>query len=229
MKKMLEYQSLDIELNKLKRAKLENSDKANLDKIKSYVVEFQNKGYQLEEIAKQLIDEYEKLKSQYEINSSKIEKLSKSSLDDISLDNIENVLFQINTLSSELFMIERNINNVLGKIKNSIKNFDIVKKNMSIAKDKYRECKDKCEKQDEMIEPKIQEIMTRMKNIEKELSPELFAKYKSVKSDKIFPVFVPLSDGHCSGCRVELPTAKLNKIKTDGSIVCECHRVIYSK
>ncbi|MGN0961765.1 MAG: C4-type zinc ribbon domain-containing protein, partial [Christensenellales bacterium] len=37
-------------------------------------------------------------------------------------------------------------------------------------------------------------------------------------------------NGHCSGCRVEIPTAKINKLKAEGTIICEqCHRIIYNK
>jgi predicted nucleic acid-binding Zn-ribbon protein len=69
-----------------------------------------------------------------------------------------------------------------------------------------------------------------MKSLEKDLNPELFAKYKAIKNDKIFPVFVSFANGNCSGCRVEIPTSKINKLKSEGSIVCEqCHRIIYYK
>jgi 16S rRNA U516 pseudouridylate synthase RsuA-like enzyme len=49
MKKMLEYQRLDMELNKLKRSSLNSTDRANLSKLKSYIVDFHNKGFQLED------------------------------------------------------------------------------------------------------------------------------------------------------------------------------------
>ena len=51
---------------------------------------------------------------------------------------------------------------------------------------------------------------------------------KTMKNDKIFPVFVSLKEGHCAGCMVEIPTSKINKLKSNGTIVCEqCHRIIY--
>lgn len=229
MKKMLEYQKLDIELGKLKKSKLNSVDKANLNKLKSYIVEFQNKGFKLEDNAKELIDNYEKLKEQYNANLEKVQKLTSTSMKDVSIDKVDNILYQINSLSSELFMLDRNINGIQAKIKESLKNFESIKYKIGVAKEKYNECKVKCEKEEETFAPKMKEIESKMKELEKELSPELFAKYKSAKADKAFPVYVPLDNGHCSGCRVELPTAKINKLKTDGTIVCECHRVIYNK
>ncbi len=229
MRKMLEYQKLDIELSKIAKSKANNEDKANLAKCKSYILDFQNKAHGLENGAKTLVEDYDKLKKQYQSNIEKIQALTKTSMEEISLEKVDAILYQINSLSGELCTLERNINNILLKIKESLKNFETIKKNMSMAKEKYNECKARCEKFDSQLEPRIAEIQGKMKALEKELDPDLYAKYKAAKADKVFPVFVPLDNGHCFGCRVELPTAKINKIKSEGSIVCECHRVIYNR
>ena len=77
--------------------------------------------------------------------------------------------------------------------------------------------------------PKVKEIEQKLKALEPSLDKDLYAKYKASKADKIFPVYVPFAGGHCSGCRVEIPTSKVNKLKTEGKIICEgCHRVIYN-
>jgi len=230
MKKMLEYQKLDLELSKLKKSSLNNTDRANLSKLKGYIVDFHNKGFKLEEDAKTLLSDYNKLKKQYDTNCKKVQELTNTVINDVTLDKVEGFLYQINSLSSELFFLERNINIIMTKIKESLQNFDITKKNIIKAKEKYNDCKEKCEKAVQAIAPRVKEIEKQMKEIEKEIPQDLFAKYNSIKADKIFPVFVALDNCHCSGCRVELPTAKVNKVKADGSIVCEqCHRIIYSK
>lgn len=228
MKKMLEYQKIDVELNKIKKSSLNSADRANLAKLKNYIVESHNKGFQLESDAKSLLDNYNKLKKQYDANCEKVQTLTNTDINTISLDKVEGFLYQINSLSSELFLLERNINIIMTKIKESLKNFDITKKNIIKAKEKYNECKDNCEKEVQAIVPRVKELESKMKALEKDVPAELLAKYKSIKADKIFPVFVALNEGHCSGCRVEIPTAKINKLKTDGTIVCEqCHRIIY--
>ena len=229
MKNMLEYQRLDIELNKIKKSSVNSADRANLAKLKNIIVESHNIGYKLEENAKKSLNSYNKLKAQYEANCEKVQNLTNTRLEDVTLDNIENYLYQINALSSELFMLDRNINNIIEEIKKSLKSFDTTKKNIIKAKEKYNECKDKCEKEMAEITPRVKEIESKMKALQKEIPQELFAKYQTSKADKIFPVFVCLDNGHCSGCRVELPTSKINKLKSDGTIVCECHRVIYNK
>lgn len=230
MKNMLEYQRLDLELLKLKKSSINSADRANLGKLKSYIVESHNKGFALEDGAKDLLEDYAKLKKQYESNCDKVQKLIDTDISTISLDKVDSFLSQINSLSSELFLLERNINIIITKIKSSLKDFDTTKKNMIKAKEKFNECKEKCEKDAEAIAPKIKEIEAKMAALEKSIPADLFARYKTIKGDKIFPVFVALDNGHCSGCRVEIPTAKVNKLKQEGSIVCEqCHRIIYNK
>ena len=71
-------------------------------------------------------------------------------------------------------------------------------------------------------------IINKPKSLEeilKENSPYQSFKLKErlleLKADNVIPVFVPVENKHCSRCRVELPTAKLNKLKAEGTIVCE--------
>lgn len=227
---MLDYQRLDLELSKLKKSSLNSADRANLSKLKSYIVDSHNKGFQLENDAKALLDDYQKLKSQYESNCDKVQKLIDTDINSISLDKVDSFLSQINALSSELFLLERNINIIMTKIKNSLKDFDTTKKNIIKAKEKYNECKEKCDKEVQAVAPKIKEIESKMATLEKDIPAETFAKYKALKADKIFPVFVTLENGLCSGCRMEIPTAKVNKLKSEGKIVCEqCHRIIINQ
>ncbi len=228
MKNMLEYQKLDIELNKLKKASANSVERSNMAKLKEYIVEAQDKGMKLEAGAKDLLNDYSKLKKQYDINFDKVQKLTTTDLSQVTLDKVDDILGTINSLSSELFQLERNINNIIIKIKESLKSFEVAKQNIIKAKQKYNIFKTKYEQDVKASMPRIKEIETQMAELEKKLNPELFAKYKALKAEKIFPVFVPMVGGHCQGCRVEIPTAKANKLKTEKTIVCECHRIIYS-
>lgn len=230
MKKMLEYQKLEIELIKLKKSGVSNVDQSNMVKLKNYIKETQDKGIKLESDAKALLDDYSKLKNQYDTNFDKVQKLINTDMSTIALDDVDTILSKINALSSELFLLERNINIIINKIKSSLKDFETTKNNIIKAKQKYNQFKTKCEADIQAVMPKVKEIEAKLKELEPSLDKDLFAKYKSSKADKIFPVFVPFANGHCSGCRVEIPTATANKLKAEGKIICEqCHRVIYNQ
>lgn len=230
MNKILEYQKLDLELNKLKKSNLNSVEKSNMNKLKGFIVEAHDKGVKLENDASDLLKDYENLKKQYDSNSQKIQKLINKDLNTVELDDVDNILSTINSLSSELFLLERNINIIITKIKSSLKEFETTKNNMIKARTKYNEFKVAYEKSMKLVEPKLKEIEDKMKALEGEIDSQLLNKYKTMKADKIFPVYVSFDNGHCSGCRVEIPTARVNKLKNEGTIVCEqCHRIIYMK
>jgi len=229
MNKILEYQKLDLELMRLKKSSLKSDDKNNMNKLKSYIMDAHDKSNQLDGSAKDLVNDFNKLKKQYDKNFEKVQELTRVDLSTIKAEDVDGYLSTINSLSSELFLLERDINIIIGKMKSSLKDFEVTKNNTIKARQKYNEFKSKYEEGVEKVAPKIKEIEVAMKALEKELDPELFAKYKALKNDKIFPVFVPLSGGHCAGCRVEIPTSKVNNLKSAGKIVCEqCHRIIYN-
>lgn len=230
MNKILEYQKLDLELNKIKKSNINSVEKNNMNKVKGYIVDAHNKGMTLEQDANSLLEDYKNLKKQYDSNSKKIQELINTDLNNVTLEDTDGILSTINSLSSELFLLERNINIIINKIKQSLKDFEVTKNNMIKARGKYNELKLAYEKSMKNIEPKIKEIEDKMKALEGEIDSTILAKYKTMKNDKIFPVYVSFDNGHCSGCRVEIPTAKANKLKNDGTIICEqCHRIIYLK
>lgn len=230
MNKIIEYQNLDLELNKIKKSNVNSVEKSNMNKLKGIIVDAHTKGMSLENDAKSLIEDYDKLKKQYADDSKKIQELINTDLSTVELDDVDSILSTINSLSSELFLLERNINIMINKIKKSLHDFEVTKNNMIKARGKYTEFKNSYEKSVKSLEPKIKEIEDKMKALEGEIDSNILNKYKTMKNDKIFPVYVTFDNGHCSGCRVEIPTAKANKLKNDGTIVCEqCHRIIYMK
>ena len=230
MNKILEYQKLDLELHKLKKSNVNSVERNNMNKLKGYIVEAHDKGMSLENDANALLEDYKNLKKQYEANAKKVQSLINKEMESIELDDVDAILSTINSLSSELFLLERNINIIITKIKQSLKDFETTKNNMIKARTEYNEIKAQYEKSLKSLEPKIKEIEDKMTSLEEEIDAEVLAKYKSMKGDKIFPVYVSYDNGHCSGCRVEIPTAKANKLKNEGKIICEqCHRIIYMK
>ncbi len=227
MKEILKYQKLDIELNKVKKLNANSVERANMTKLKGYIMETKDKTIKLDANAKTLIDEYNKLKKQYDAHFEKVQALINTDLSKVDADDITDILATINALSSEIYFLDRNINAVYSKIKEKLDEFAVAKENINKARKKYDVFKAKYEQDQKAVLPQVEEIEKQMAEMEKTVKPELLAKYKAVKADKVFPVFVPYVDGHCSGCRVEIPTAKANKLKSDGTIVCECHRILY--
>jgi len=228
MNKLLEYQRLDVQKLKIEK-ELQNSEEKNvMAKMITYVKDASNKSSKFENDAKGYIEEYNKLKSDYEKNQKQVEKLTKLSSDSISMEQVDESLVALNSISSEMFMIERKLNILITKVKDLLKEFENAKQTALKARAKHKECKEKYDKKASMLQPKIDELTETLSKMEKDLNKEDFAKYKQLKNDNIFPVFVPINEKVCSACRMEVPSAKLDKLKNEKYIVCEqCRRLIY--
>lgn len=228
MKKILQYQKLDMELKKLQRSVNVSEEKEVMNKMMAYVKEAQNVSNGLDGKAGKALEEYQNLKKSYDENLKKIQKLT-STTNYKTEEEFKNAYNQINALSSELYMIERNLNIFINKAKQLLKDFETTKNNVIKARGRYKSSKENYEKSVSAVEPKINEIKAQLKALEKDVDPVLMEKYKAMKNDRIFPVFVPLLDGKaCYGCRMEMASSKLNKLNTEPYIVCEhCGRLIY--
>ena len=226
---MLQYQKLDMELKKIQRSINTSEEKEVMNKMINYVKEAQNVSNVIEGKANKLVNDYFALKKSYDANAKKVEKLIANMPK--NEEELKSAYAQINSLSSELFMIERNLNIVIGKAKECLKEFETTKNNVIKARSKHKASKENYEKLIKDTEPKIAEIKAQLKALEKDVNPILFEKYKSMKNDNIFPVFVPLLDGKaCYGCRMEVASSKLNKLSTEPYISCEhCGRLIIKK
>ena len=230
MNKILEYQKVDAERIKLERGMNNIEEKTIMNKMIAFVKEAQNKSVQLENSSKSLLDEYLSLKKAYETNTDNVNNLIKTQVGNMTKDELSECLKRVNALSSELFMIERNINILVTKINEKLKEFEVAKNNAGKARAKHREAKEKFEAKKMEMQPKLTEIETKLKSLEKEISPEIMAKYKTLRSDGIFPILVPVVNKCCGGCRMEIPSSTLDKLKTNKVTQCEhCRRVIYNK
>ena len=143
MNKILEYQKLDLDLMKLKKSNQNNEDKDNMMKLKKFIMDAYEKSNQLDNLAKSMLNDYNKLKKQYEANCNKVQELTMKKIDSVELDEIDEMLSLINSLSSELFLLDRDINIIITKMKNSLKDFEVTKNKTKAAKQKYNESKTK--------------------------------------------------------------------------------------
>ena len=226
MEKILQYQKIDGEIQKLIRESNNSEEKVVMNKMIAFVKEAQNKSGVLETKAAGLVDEYKSLKKEYDGINKRVEKVVSNKV----INDYKNTFSEINTLSSELFMVERNLNIVINKAKELLKEFEYTKNNVIKARAKHKESKDKYEAKLNAINPKIDHLKKEMAALEKDINSKYLEKYKSIKNDNIFPVFVSLNGNVCSGCRMEIASGKLNKLSSENFITCEhCGRVIYNK
>jgi predicted nucleic acid-binding Zn-ribbon protein len=231
METILKYQELDTKLQQLEKKIESSSEKNVMNEMISYVKDAQNKSLKLEQKAKKMMEEYVALKKEYDKNVLTIKELTSKNSSELTTAQMDEIFNQINLVSSNLYMIERNLNIQLVNIKAILKEFETTKKGVINARTKHKESKEKHEALVNTVNPQIEAIKNEMLSLEKSIDSKLLTKYKSLKHDKVsLPIFVPVTAGNCGGCRMALPMGKLDKIKAEGYIICDqCGRVIFLK
>ena len=226
--KILEYQKKDFEIIKLERELENNEDKKIYQRMLGVVKEAQNKSTMLDKEANQLIQDYNNIKKSYNENLKSYGTILNTSLDKISENDLNNVNTVAGDLINNLSILEKKLINLAEKFNAILSEFEIAKKKYNEAKQKYILHKNAFEKKQKEIIPEIDKKKKEINKLESGIEQIHLLKYKQRRTDKIYPVFVPLIDKACGGCRMEIPSASLQKLKEKGFLECEhCRRIIY--
>ena len=228
MKKILELQKIDAELMQLEKLKESSNDHETLNKMSGLYKDIQNKLKELEEKSAKHLSEYNQALDSHKKSLKESGKLAKTDTSKLSEEKIGLLQESANQISSQLFMLERKMNMLLVEINNSIKDFEVLKSKAMTVRAKHAESKEKIEASKLKMQPKIDDYIAQIAKLESGIDKNILAKYKALKNDNIFPVYVSLNEKRCGYCRVELPSFKLDKLKNEEFIVCEqCGRIIY--
>ena len=228
IKKLVDYQTLDAKLNAIEHEVITNPNRVKAQKMLENFKNEQQMAENLEKEAGKTIEEFNKIKALYETNAKLAGKLASIDVEKLPDDKIEKLNSDLESVLNNLATIEKKLTAINKNVETILAGFENAKKQATIAKNSYMECKNAY---DEFVKSKSDEI-AKLKNglvaIAKTLNPDLYKKYQAIRGDKIFPVLVPLNSGLCGYCQMNINANDANKLKEDGFIICEnCHRIIY--
>ena len=219
MKLLLEYQEIDANLRKAKAKLINSESRKKAGTMQEYLKDSQNKLLELDKSAESSIKHFDQLKKQCEDCLKKIEKAT-------STNEIEGA--EASKLVEELAKIERELINTQNRLISINKDFENLMKNAKTAKSNLMFYKQEYEKIKEQETPSIKKLEEELNVAKAKVKPELLAKYNIKAEGKVFPIFVPLTNGRCGGCRMEIPAGKLKDVQSKKFIECEnCGRYIY--
>ena len=158
MESILKYQELDGKLVQLERKLASSNEKTVMNQMIAFVKDAQNKSIELENQAKKMTEEYVALKKEYDKNIKLIKDLTSKESSELTVEEMDEIFNQINLVSSNLFMIERNLNIQLVNTKNILKEFENTKNGVIKARAKHKESKEKYEALVAQINPQIEAI-----------------------------------------------------------------------
>ena len=229
LKNIIEYQVEETKLIKLENELTKSASREKASEIQQVLKSQQSELISLENLAKKTNNNFNNALKKYEEYMKKLDELEK----EISTaDPEKSELYE--KMYKDFLAIGTTLEKEIVKIKNEVKKIsesyeEIIKKSKTLRTefDKhfsvYKKLKDK-------NEPIIEELKAKLQKLEKNIDSKIMTIYKQKRDSHKFPVFSPLMDKKCGGCRMDVSASKLEQMKTTelGIIECEnCGRYIY--
>ncbi len=227
---ILEYQKKDGELVKIEKEISESKAKKVVNQMVGIVKDAQQKIVATEKNADQLIKNFEELNKTFAEQQKQAMKFLKLKAENEQDEAILEYEKNIKEITTNLLLMQKNIAKLSKNITDTLKQFEQYKNDVIEAKKKHTQGMNAYNKLIESHAKEVENLKKELTELEKKVDPKLLAKYKKMREDKKFPIFVPLLNSSCGGCSMGLAVSQLNKLDEKGMLECEnCHRIIYKK
>ena len=229
---MLEYQSLDGELNRIEKELRKHDSFIKRRQFKALSQECEDNLAKLDARAQDLRNQLAVARQTMDKITEVIEEHSKEigALEDV--DELNYMNRQLSSQLNELSNVEKEIKRIIREGEEIAKAFDEINAKLPKIVAAYKKANEEFNKAAEEVKPRVTELKAKQAELKKVIEPSLFEIYKNVSEGGLHPVFVPLRDGaRCGGCQMEMPKAVVDAQMAGKSYMrCEsCGRIIYKQ
>lgn len=227
MKNILKIQELEREIRKLKATTGNSRENTLYEQLRENRKVVRDNLNKIEQTAGVIAKQFEQIQQRYEQLNAKSEITSKQKPETAGISTIGNLVEDANYLTSELAKLEQKMRELNDKASRLVGEFNVAmtdQREMKFKQDKLKEIID--QKQAGVL-PDIEKKEAEIKKLESSVDKAMYEKYKSLRNDNIFPVFVHLHSNRCGGCQMEQSLNFVQKLKQNGMLPCEeCRRII---
>lgn len=229
---MLQYQSVDGELNRIEKELRKNENFLKRRQYKALSQECEENIAKLDARAADLRVQLATAQQSMKKITAVIEEHSKEigTLEDV--DELNYMSKKLNEQMDLLVAVDKDIKRILREGEEISKSFDELKAKLPRLVAGYNKCNEEFAKATAEVEPRVRELRQSKLELKKVIEPSLFDIYSKVSEGGLHPVFVPLQEGcRCGGCRMEMPKAVVDAQMAGKSYMrCEhCGRIIYKQ
>ena len=229
---MLQYQSMDAELNRIEKELRKNESFVKRKQYKALSQECEDNLGKLDAKASELRSQLATAKQSMDKITAAIEEHAKEINDIEDVDELNYMNKKLNEQLEQLSAVEKEIKRVLREGEEIAKSFDDINVKLPKLIAAYKKANEDFNKATEEVKPRVNELRAKQNELKKVIEPQLFEIYNKVAAGGLRPVFVPLRDGaRCGGCQMEMPKAVVDAHFAGKSFIrCEhCGRVIYKE
>lgn len=228
VEKMLQYQETDRELREIEVALLSSEERKKtasakkfLDTVNESVVRMDKRAEELSRIYESLIEEYRAL----EEASGEFQGAADGVADENEADYLKK---RADEILSKMRVLEGKIAKLKEESEQIVAQYGALKKKTREAKEQYSAYGQKYKELKASKQAETERIEAELTALEKEIDPELFARYRAKRKDKMYPVLYRLDGELCSHCRMSLSMVDINRLNNGEVIECDnCRCLIY--
>ena len=229
---MLQYQTLDSELNKIERELRKNQYFLKRREVKAALQKSEEQLSRLDQKTADLRNQLALANQNLQKVNSVIEEHTKEIADIEDQDELNYMSKKLDEQLALLAGVEKEIKQILRDAEELDKSFENISRvQIPRLAAEYNKCNAEFDKAAQEVKPRVLELKKQQAELKPKIDPTLFERYGKL-SEQVHPVFVPLEgENRCGGCRMEMPTAQVTaKMAERGFLVCEhCNRIIYKK
>lgn len=230
LQSLLRYQQVDAKLKKIEQEIATCDERKKLSQARKFL---ENAGDKLDAIDAKALE----LKHIAQILTKKYLEMNEilkefSGIDELVASGADITFYVKNAqaLSDGLKALKADINTLIGRINAASEEYKKLKAQTIKMQKQYNEYREKFASVKEARKAETDKINAELAEIEKSISSDIFAKYKTKRKESVFPILCPLKNDRCSMCGMELPLAARSKLSGGGVIECDnCHRFIYTE
>ena len=229
---MLQYQSVDGELNRIEKELRKNENYIKSRQYKALRQECEDNLAKLDAKSGDLKGQLAAARQSVEKITAAIEEHAKEINDIEDVDELNYMSKKLNEQLELLAAVDREIKRILREGEDIAKSFDEISAKLPKLIAALKKSTDEFNKATEAVKPRVAELRAKQAELKKVIDPSIFDVYKKVSEGGKHPVFVPLRDGaRCGGCQMEMPKAVVDaQFAGKNFIRCEhCGRVIYKE
>ena len=231
-KEMLEYQSIDRELNRIEKDLRKNEFFVKRKQYKSLYQSCEDNVTKSEAKAADLRAQLAQARQSMDKVNAVLEEYFKEIKDVEGEDELNYMSKKLNDELEALNALERDVKRITREGEEILKALEDINAKMPKITALYNKCSEEFNKVTEAEKPHIAELKQKQAELKKSIDPSVFEIYKKISDGQIHPVFVPLVNGsQCGGCRMEIPKAVVDAQLTNKDYMrCEhCGRIIYKE
>ena len=229
LEKLLEYQTEDTKLRKIEEEIKSSDEYKKYAQANRFMGGAQEKLESIDRRAGELKALLEEINRRDEEITNEIADYN--GLEELIKDGGDISYYEktVRALSDRLRALKTELSKLTGEIKAAAEEYKKFREQTIAMQKQRKEYKEKYEEIRATRSAEVDKIKKNLEAIAKNVPEEILQKYASKSKERIFPIFVPLTNG-CCVCGMDFSLAQQSKLSGGNVIECEhCHRFVYKK